>query len=247
MMHDAIAQPWLTVLMPAYNEQECLADSVQQVLAKLRELGVPGEVLVVDDCSRDRTPAIADDLAARYPEVRVCHHPLNRGIGGGFLTGVREAHGQWLILIPADLALDLDRLCQYLDASAGADVVVGVRRGWGDYTTYRQWVSRVNVWAIRQLFGLPLRQFNYISLYRLDLLRGIEIRYWHSAFFYAEILVKLRDGGARLVEVDIPYVGRPNGRATGARTRYIVSTALDMLHFWAAWFPRRVFGFGSKV
>jgi glycosyltransferase involved in cell wall biosynthesis len=169
------------------------------------------------------------------PAVRVCHHPVNQGIGGGFLTGVHEARGQWMILIPADLALDLDELDKYLAAAASADVVVGVRSGRGDYTGYRLLVSRTNVQAIRWLFHLPLRQFNYISMYRLDWLRRIQIEYWHSAFFYAEILVKLRDLGARLVEVDIGYVPRAGGRATGARTRYILHTATDMLRFWAHW------------
>jgi len=232
--------PYLTVLMPAYNEESCLARSVDLVRAKLAEMAIAFEVLVVNDASRDRTAAIADGLAASHPDVRACHHPVNQGIGGGFLTGVSEARGQWMILIPADLAMDLNELSRYLDAAASADVVVGVRGGRGDYTRYRLLVSLANVRAIQLLFGLPLRQFNYISMYRLDLLRRVEIHYWRSAFFYAEVLVKLRDLGARLVEVDIPYIARSGGQATGANGRYIAHTAMDMLHFWVTWLPGRI-------
>ena len=218
--------------MPAYNEETCLALSVEQVLARLEALDIPAEILIVDDASRDRTPAIARSLAARHAGVRVYHHAANRGIGGGFLTGVREACGEWMMLIPADLALDLDELHKYVDAAPAADVVVGVRGGRGDYTPYRMLVSRLNVKAIQLLFGMRLRQYNYISMYRLDWLRRIEIRYWHTAFFYAEILIKLQALGARLVEVDVAYVPRVGGRATGARLAYIVRTARDMLQFW---------------
>ena len=59
------------------------------------------------------------------PCIRALHHPVNRGIGGGFVTGVAEARGEWLILIPADLALDLADLGKYFEAGAGR----GRRRG----------------------------------------------------------------------------------------------------------------------
>jgi glycosyltransferase involved in cell wall biosynthesis len=136
-----VNQPTLTVLVPAYNEEAGLGRSVELILAKLAELGVSAEVLIVDDGSRDRTPAIADELAARHSQVRAFHHPANRGIGGGFVTGAAQARGEWLILIPADLALDLDELRKYLDAARRADVVVGARSDRRDYSAFRLFVA----------------------------------------------------------------------------------------------------------
>jgi glycosyltransferase involved in cell wall biosynthesis len=163
---------------------------------------------------------------------------VNRGIGGGFRTGVAEAGGEHMILIPADLALDLAELEKYLHAAQEADVVVGVCEVRGDYTPYRLLVSWLNIRAIQLLFHMPLRQFNYVSLYRLDWLRCIEIEYWQSAFFFAEVLIKLRDLGARLVEVDVGYAPRAGGRATGARPGFILRTAGDMLHCWGRRYRR---------
>ncbi|MCU0503585.1 MAG: glycosyltransferase family 2 protein [Anaerolineae bacterium] len=120
-------KPRLTVLMPAYNEARGLAQSVGLVLAKLHEMAIPAELLIVDDCSRDGTAEIADALAAAEADVLVIHHPENRGIGGGMVTGFAAARGEWLILIPADLALDLDELNKYWDAAPQADIVVGIR------------------------------------------------------------------------------------------------------------------------
>jgi glycosyltransferase involved in cell wall biosynthesis len=227
--------PRLTVLMPAYNEATGLAQSVGLVLAKLRELAIPGELLIVDDCSCDGTAEIADMLAAEMPEVRVIHHLENRGIGGGVVTGFSAAQSEWLILIPADLALDLDELHKYWDAAAQADIVVGIRSDRSDYSLLRKIISWVNIRAIQVLFGMEQRQFNYISMYRLTALHEIQIEYWRSAFFYAEIMIKAKALGWRLVEVEIHYVPRDSGEATGAKPTFILRTIMDMLRFWGRW------------
>jgi len=228
----AVERPYLTVLMPAYNEEAGLARNVEALTARLAGLGVTFELLIVDDASTDRTGVIADELAAKDRRVRVIHHPANQGIGGGFVTGVAEATGEWLILVPADLALDLDELRKYLDLTPVADVVVGVRSDRSDYSAYRRLVSWINIRLIQLLFGMKERQFNYISMYRLAVLRRMKIEYWHSAFFHAETLIKARALGYRLVEVEVSYVPRTTGRQTGARPRMILGTLRDVLRFW---------------
>ena len=228
-------QPYLSLLMPAYNEEAGLARNVRDLLTALAALDISFELLIVDDASSDRTGLIADELAAGHPAVRAMHHPINRGIGGGFITGVTAARAEWLILIPADLALDLHELPKYLDAAPDADVVVGVRSDRSDYSGYRQLVSWVNIRLIQLLFGMTERQFNYISMYRLAALRRIKIEYWRSAFFHAETLIKAKALGYRLIEVDISYVPRATGRQTGARPKLILRTVWDVLRFWVRW------------
>jgi glycosyltransferase involved in cell wall biosynthesis len=226
---------FLTVLVPAYNEEAGLSANIELILAKLAELAIPTEVLIVDDASRDRTGAIAEELAVQHSAVRVVHHAVNQGIGGGMRTGIAEARGEWLILIPADLALDLDELRKYLHAARDADVVVGIRSDRRDYTPFRLLVSWVNIRLIQLLFNMRLRQFNYISMYRLEVLRRVGLEYWRSAFFHAEILIKAQRLGYRLVEVEICYVPRASGRATGARPRLIGRTVQDMFRYWWRW------------
>ena len=103
-------------------------------------------------------------------------------------------------------------------------------------------MSWVNIRSIQVLFGMQQQKFNYIAMYRLDALRSIRIEFWRSAFFHAEILVKAQALGLRLVEVEIHYMPRESGRATGARPRFILATSFDMLRFWWRWVhlgPRR--------
>jgi glycosyltransferase involved in cell wall biosynthesis len=196
------------------------------------ELGEIAELLIVDDASQDSTARLADQLADQHPQVRAVHHPQNLGIGGGFRTAVQHANGEWMILIPADLALQPDELRRYFDASEGADIVVGLRSDRSDYTLLRRLVSWTNIQLIRTLFGIELRQFQYISMYRMEVLRQIEIEYWQSAFFLAEILIKAHDLGKRLVEVEIHYAPRLTGKPTGAKLQLVVMTVLDIFSFW---------------
>lgn len=224
--------PFLSVLVPAYNEDANLKYCVETVFAKLDKWQIDAELLIVNDGSRDLTGQIADELAKTDRRVRVFHHLVKRGIGGGFLTGVSQAQGKWLILIPADLALDPDDICKYLAASTEADIVVGISSAREDYSSFRRLVSWTNIALIQRLFGMSQRQFNYISLYRLDVLRAINISYSRSSFFFAEILIKAKAQGTRLVEVDVQYAPRVAGKATGVRWELIARTMLDMLHFW---------------
>ncbi len=228
-------RPKLSVLIPAYNERDGLARGVALVQAQLAALGVEAEIIIVDDGSTDGTAGIADRLAVDHAGVRALHHAANGGIGAAFRTGVANARGEWLILIPADVALEPSDLHKYLDAAQEADIVVGNRSDIRDYSRFRRVVHYVNIHLLRALFRMPLHQFQYISLYRLNTLCQMDIEFTASAFFLAAVLIKARALGARLVEVDIRYLPRATGRATGARAKLVAATVYDMLCFWWRW------------
>lgn len=228
-------KPQLTILIPAYNEQDNLLQCVEQISAKIQEVGLSAEFLIVDDGSRDQTGKLAEEIKAKRSDTRVIHHTRNLGVGAAFLTAIEHAHGDWLILIPADLPLDPNELRRYFEAAPEADVIVGLRSDRSDYSLLRRLVSWSNILLIRALFGMHLHQFQYISMYRLEVLKEIKIEYWRSAFFLAEILIKARDQGKRLVEVEIRYAPRLYGRPTGARLKLVTRTVLDIFHYWLRW------------
>ncbi len=108
----------VTVLMPAYNEEEAICTTVTRV----RELHPDFEVLVVDDGSSDGTVAAAEAAGAR-----VHAHPYNMGNGAAVKSGIRRAKGEWIVLMDADgqhLPEDISRLLEHLDHF---DMVVGAR------------------------------------------------------------------------------------------------------------------------
>lgn len=119
----------LSVVIPALNEEDGIADIMQRVLAvqpQLQEVGVsPLELIVVDDGSTDNTATIVRNT----PSVTLVQHPVNRGYGAALKTGFRAAHGELLGFLDADGTYPPEyfpKLCQTL-LSNGYDVVVGSR------------------------------------------------------------------------------------------------------------------------
>jgi len=231
--------PFLTVFTPAYNEEENLPRSVEAILRKVDELGISTEILVIEDGSTDRTAHIADALAGTNPRVRVVHQGRNQGIGRALVSAIPHARGEWLIFIPADLPLDLSELSRFTDAAPYADVVVGLRSDRSDYNILRTLISYSNIFLIRLMFGMRLSQYQYISMYRMDILRNMRITCTDSAFFLAEILIRARDQGCRLIEVPIQYAPRVSGKPTGAKLVLVIQTVLDLFLFWFKWLPSR--------
>ena len=123
----------LSVVIPAYNEEDGIAEIANRVLAirdELKEVGVDNlELLVVDDGSQDRTVAIASRIAG----VTLIRHEKNKGYGGALKTGFSQAQGELIGFLDADGTYPPEyfpRLCQ--EALNGADLVVGSRMAGAD-------------------------------------------------------------------------------------------------------------------
>src|SRR5579885_2576699 len=115
----------LSVVIPAYNEESTLLAVVQRVL----EIPHLHEIVIVNDCSRDNTGAIADELARMHACIRTAHHPVNRGKTAALKTGFHLTTGQIVILQDADLEYDPTEIQGVIEPilNGHADIVYGSR------------------------------------------------------------------------------------------------------------------------
>lgn len=118
----------LSVVIPAYNEEDGIADIVERVLKvepDLKKVGVDGlELIVVDDGSKDKTP----EIVRRYPQVRLIQHKINKNYGGALKTGFHHATGDLLAFLDADGTYPPEYFPQMCKAVLdGADMCVGSR------------------------------------------------------------------------------------------------------------------------
>jgi len=118
----------LSIVIPCFNEEKTLEELVSRVLrADVLELG--RDIIIVDDASADRSPAIAEDLARRHREVRVFRHGRNQGKSAALRTGFQQARGDIVIVQDADLEYDPGDYAALLGplVNGDADVVYGSR------------------------------------------------------------------------------------------------------------------------
>jgi glycosyltransferase involved in cell wall biosynthesis len=115
----------LSVVVPAYNEESTLAEIIRRLLVLPEVL----EVIIVNDCSSDNTAAIADQLAADHPQIRVAHHPVNKGKTEALKTGFALTKGEIVIVQDADLEYDPAEIAEVIAPiiDGEADVVYGSR------------------------------------------------------------------------------------------------------------------------
>jgi glycosyltransferase involved in cell wall biosynthesis len=228
-------RPYLSVVIPAYNEEARLGGSLRAAGAWLARLGRPAEIVVVDDGSRDGTAAAAEDAAAAAPPgvaVRLLRNDRNRGKGYSIRHGVLLAAGAHLLLSDADFSTPIDELPRLLDpVERGAcDIAIG-SRGLPDsrveihQPAWREAMGRCFNRLVRALTGLPFRdtQCGFKAMRRravLPLFRAARI----DRFAYdVEILYLARKAGLAVAEV--PVLWR---NAAGSKVNAL-SDSLDML------------------
>jgi glycosyltransferase involved in cell wall biosynthesis len=242
--------PALSYFFPAHNEAANLAGLVEEALATLPDLADEFEIIIVDDGSKDATPALADELAAAHPEVRAVHHPVNLGYGAALRSGFAAARYDHLAYTDGDRQFqvaDIGRLIERLQAG-GADAVVGYRIHRAD-PLVRTVYARLYRLANRIFFGLKVRDVDCAcKLFRRAALEGVALESG-GAFFSAELLIKLRARGRRIDEVGVPHYPRTAGSPTGAKPQVVLRAVRDFwalrLRLWAA--PKRALGRGTPI
>lgn len=114
----------ISVIIPAYNEEEAIGAQVADISSVLRSHRITYEVIVIDDGSHDRTAEFA-----LKTDARVIKHPENRGYGAALKTGITAAKYETIIMIDADRTYPAEQIPSLLDKLEAADMVIGARIG----------------------------------------------------------------------------------------------------------------------
>jgi len=157
----------LSVLLPAFNEARAIGHVLEEIVDALSDESSPFEILVVDDGSSDRTAEIAEQFAEACwrCEVRVVRCPENRGAGAARKVGIRQARGEFVVMLDADGSYPAESIRLLLDYLPAYDQVNGARTS--EQGTW-PWLRRPAKWFIRQLAC-------YLTGYRIpDLNTGLK-------------------------------------------------------------------------
>src|SRR5947209_9292820 len=145
----AITKHSLSVILPAYNEAQVIASTVETVHSVVDGWKVDFEIIVVNDGSTDQTGAILAALAAGDPRIRFVTHPVNQGYGAALVSGFAAATKELTFFMDADGQFDISDLRTFFLFIDRYDAVIGYRLDRQD-----SWMHKLNAWG----WKLPMHQ-----------------------------------------------------------------------------------------
>lgn len=194
----------ISVIVPAFNEEESLTETVKKIDKTILE---DHEILVVDDGSTDKTGAIADSLRNR--RIRVFHHKTNKGCGAAWKTGLQNAKGDIILTLDCDLSYPLDDYQEMVKKLRTYDMVIaypkGIRGSWS-----RLVISKIGSLIYSLFFGVRVHSTSCaFRVFKKDLLK-LPVK--SDSFEIAtEQVILAQLYGYKVGEHPSMYVGRRKG------------------------------------
>lgn len=203
--------PFLSIIIPAYNEQSRLPNTLEQVFHFLEKQSFKSEVIVVENGSTDKTFEVAQKFAERHKNLRVIHTE-ERGKGGAVQRGVREAGGEYVFICDADLSMPVEEISKFIPpALKDFDIAIGSREAPGavryNEPYYRHLTGRVFNMLIR-LMVLPNLQDTQCGFkcLRAEVARDIfPFQTLTGWAFDVELLYIAHHHGYRILEIPIDW------------------------------------------
>ena len=220
----------LSVVMPVFNEEEALVDTLDEALAAVARFDGKAEILLVDDASTDRTPQILEAYRQAHPDtVRVIRHTQNSGITAACQTLYSNARGAYVFINGSDGQWKTAESLRMMELRGRYDLIVGRRRR-KRYDWRRSAVSTAFNLLPWILFGVRTYDAGSIKLFRRDILDLPTTSV--GPFREAERIIRAHDAGFRIGVVDVDHFARHGGVATGARWSLIRQSVVDLGRCW---------------
>lgn len=234
----------ISVTIPVYNEEGNLRPLCERLLPVLDSLGIPWEVVLVNDASTDGTAGVLDALAARDARLKVIHFRRNAGQTAAMMAGFEHARGDIIVPMDADLQNDPRDIPLLLEKlNEGFDVCSGWRQNRHDHSLRRILPSRIANWLISKVSGVHLHDYGCsLKAYRRDVIKGVRLYGEMHRFIpiYAYWL------GAKVAEVPVRHHPRVAGKsAYGLERIFKVLLDLVVVKFLDRYAQKPIYVFGG--
>ena len=232
MSHE---RPYLSIVIPAYNEEKRIGETLQKILEFIATKSFPAEILVVDDGSVDGTVDVVNSFSNEKIPLKVISYEKNRGKGYAIKTGMLAAGGEYALFTDADMSTPVEMLERFEPhMKEGVEVIIGTRKTAGAYVgkhqpLYRENMGKVFTWLSNRLLGLDTSDFTcgFKCFHR----RTIEPVFGSQRIsgwgYDTEIIFIARRKGFRIQEIPVSWF---NDEATRVKLWKNVFTCLSELY-----------------
>src|SRR3989344_3167723 len=209
----------ISLIMPAYNEEDTIEFSVRSAIEKLGEHSFAYEIFIFDDASTDRTGEIADRLALEDTNIKVFHNSKNMNLGFNFARGIELASKSYAGLLPCHGLADPESFDSVFQTFDKADVVITYIANPEIRPLPRRIISWINVTLLNLIFGLRLKYY-HLNFYRTDILKKIPTS-TQSYALMVELLICAVKSGASYIQVPFVLKKRKFGKSKAMRPKNI--------------------------
>jgi glycosyltransferase involved in cell wall biosynthesis len=226
------AQPLFGFVVPCFNEE----DNVAPTVASIRHaLGARDsyEIILVDDCSRDRTLERMQAFAQADPRIRVVHNEVNLSMGGAYKSGLSTATAKYVMMLPGDDGFPSQSIAEVLSHAGEADIIIPIVTNQAVRTRFRAFASRCFTALLNWMFWLNVGYYNGAVLQRTDLMRTIEIK-TNSFAYQGEALVKLIARGATYTHCHVKIRERAAGKSSALKLKNQIAVWKTISHLMSA-------------
>lgn len=219
----------LSVFLPAYNEEDSIASTVENVVKVLKTLDLDWEVLVINDGSKDKTGEVVKELEKKYPNVKLVNHEINKGYGHALKTGFAKSKYPWVAFVDSDGQFDFMEIKKLIGKTDEADVILGYRLNRADPIQ-----RRVFTWGWKMLamalLGLNVKDYSCgFKLIKKEVIDEISPIESEEKVTQIEMLIKAKKKGRKFAEVGVHHFPRTAGVPTGANLAVVKKSFTDML------------------
>jgi dolichol-phosphate mannosyltransferase len=206
--------PPLTIVMPVYNEAALIRDTIAEIQSHIFSVVPSAELLVIDDGSRDGTPAALAELGPQEPRMRVIHQS-NAGHGAALRAGIEQAHGDFILVIDSDRQIPLSVFRELWPEAQKNDATLGVRTHRRD-PIHRLILSRVVKLSLWLMFRVWLRDSNCpFKIFRRGLWEGARA-YIPEGTLAPSLFLAIYTARSpyQWIQSPVPHQARPSGVST---------------------------------
>ncbi len=223
---NLLSKPFISIVLPCYNEEVILRLNLNTVINYLESKGdkYQWEIVIIDDGSKDKTGMIADDYEKQYPNIRAIHHPTNLNLGNALKTGFKNAKGEIIVVMDIDLSYSVDHIERLVDklVETSSDIVIASPYMKGGKVTAVPFTRKIlSIWVNK--FMRIAAQDKYhtytgmVRAYRRDFITTVNLK-TKDYEINPEILYKGMILRARIVEIPAHLDWTEQNKHAGKRT-----------------------------